>query len=175
MQGGLWARASTPVKVAIALGVVFLVIGGVLDFCALVGCSTGSGSSGSASDASGTDGGGLAEGSSSNCPASVPTQGEACGPAGLSCGYPGTTCSPCGPTANCTNGSWQIELPPCHAAFPPCPTTLPEAGTPCSWTCGGTWQCGYPSCTGPLDRMATCTGGMWSIAPVSPVCEAGTD
>src|SRR6516225_861062 len=100
------------------------------------GCGTSSSGGSSSMDGGGADGGGLADGSSTNCPSSIPTPGQPCpGLAGLSCGYAGTECSPCSATAICTNGSWQVELPPCRAASPPCPATLPEAGTPCSWTC----------------------------------------
>jgi hypothetical protein len=49
----------------------------------------------------------------------------------------------------------------------------PAAGTACSWSCRTEWQCGYPSCTGPIDQMAICQGGTWQIPPTA--CDAGAD
>jgi hypothetical protein len=108
------------------------------------------------------------------CPANAPVAGTPCpGQDGLACTYGGTECSPCAWTMTCTAGSWAGGAPPCRAPMPPCPPVKPTAGTPCSWACEAQWQCGYPSCTGPIDGVAICTGGAWEI-PASR-CDAGLE
>jgi hypothetical protein len=108
------------------------------------------------------------------CPASEPTAGDPCtGPKGLDCAYRVSQCDPCGTHLACVGGQWARQSPQCPGPMPLCPAVLPAAGTPCSWACGTTWQCGYPACTGPMGLVATCSAGSWTVAPPPAQCNGG--
>lgn len=73
-----------------------------------------------------------------DCPASAPSNGEACEMVGHTCFYEEDV--PCGPTgqveANCTSDGWQVTA---HYCSPPeymCPSDLPLAGSNCTQFAG---------------------------------------
>jgi hypothetical protein len=171
--------------------VLLTLVGGVVACGSSDGGRASSQEGGAADDATGPDtslgtssegsvaGDSSADASSSNpsgCPATVPATGSACpGLGNITCVYDVTDCQPCGTQMQCSSGTWKSLQPPCRAPIPPCPLTAPKAGDRCpAWTCQATWECGYPACTRPLDRMATCSGGTWQVAAPSQ-CDASAD
>ena len=115
------------------------------------------------------------------CPANAPTVGSACAlPSGTMCNnYPQPGCACCGGGGGyeCNNGKWEETggslngVAPGNAA---CPSTVPDAGDPCSGysPCGGAQQsCSYTCETGNGRAVsAMCMSGTWQIEQLGEAC-----
>jgi hypothetical protein len=121
--------------------------------------------------------GGLGSDAAGQCPTNPPTSGTACSlPNGTLCNnYPQPGCECCaGVEFECDNGTWQgLATAGSSPAQGVCPATVPEAGTPCSFsTCGGPLPaCPYDCVTGNgAVSTASCPSGAWVVQQSEVSC-----